>query len=567
MKKAFAIMLAVVMVIGMLAGCSSTTTTTTTNTTGTDSSSTGSDDTATSSNSGTSSTTPTVVTMALSGSWDSLCPLASTTTNADTAVNTIFENLFESDGNGGYIGRLGESYEITDDNTALVVHLRQDAVWHDGEPFTADDVIFSAYLTTDGSFTSSRRLFFQQMEGCTASGIEESEDSLHIEKIDDYTVKFYYRQAMSIDGMFGNSLSSFFIFPEHLLKDADPATILENDFWQNPIGTGPFTYESNVPGESLTVDAFDDYYLGRPGFDKLVIKVISSANLVTSMMSGEVDLISGNVSAISNSDFEMAAAIDGYNVKSIEGTSTQFLVLNNETFNTPTIRKAIAMMMDKETMIKAAYNGNASTCYSMFTNLNVYCNQDIIDEYGYSFDPDTAYQMLVDEGFDFDKTYVACINDSVERQAIMTVMQSTWEKYGMKLEIQTLDTQTCISTMREGGCDFWINGGASFDVKALPTWFIDWVTVNDDGSYGTFNLSKISDTKLMTQVQDLIGAVEEDDVTAACDAIQESLLTDYNYIYIVSPYINTAISTRLTGVDETQMLAATFNYYEWQVTE
>ena len=84
-----------------------------------------------------------VVTLALPGGWDSLCPLASTSNNADTAVNTIFENLFEADGKGGYIGRLGESYEIVDDNTALVVHLQKNAVWHDGEPFDADDVIFS----------------------------------------------------------------------------------------------------------------------------------------------------------------------------------------------------------------------------------------------------------------------------------------------------------------------------------------------------------------------------------------------------------------------------------------
>lgn len=506
-----------------------------------------------------------VVTLATSGGWDSLCPLASTSNNADSAVNTIFENLFEADGQGGYIGRLGESYEVTDDYTALVVHLRQDAVWHDGEPFTADDVIFSAHLTTNGSFTSSRRLFFQQIEGCSSSGVEESEGSAHVEKIDDYTVKFYYRQPMSIHGMLGNGVSAFFIMPEHILKDADPATILENDFWVNPIGTGPFTYESTVPGESLTVAAFDDYYLGRPKFDKLVVKVISSANLLTSMMSGEVDLIPGTLSAINDSDFEMAKMIEGYNVESLEGTSTQFLVVNNDTFPTVKIRRALAMMMDKETMLNAGCNGNGTPCYSIFPARHVYCDNDVIAEYGYTYDPDAAYQMLVEEGFDFDRTYVACISDSPARQAIMTVMQATWAKYGMKLEIQTMDTQTCIATIREGNCDFWINGGASADVTGLPTWFLDWCTINDDGSFAPFNLAKVSDPTLMNLMKELISTVEEEKLQGVASEIQKAILTDCNYIWIISPFINTAISERLTGVDKTQMLAMTFNYCDWEV--
>lgn len=506
-----------------------------------------------------------VVTLALPGPWDSLCPLASTSNNSDTACNTIFENLFEADGKGGWIGRLGESYEVTDDNMAMVVHLRQNAVWHDGEPFTADDVMFSVGLVTDGSYTTSRRLFFQQVEGCTTSGVEESEDSAHVEKIDDYTVKFYYRMPMSDAAMLA-PVSSFFILPEHCLKDADPATILENDFWVDPIGTGPFTYESTVPGESLTVAAFPDYYLGTPKFAKLVIKVVTTANLMTSMMSNEVDLITGSLSAIDDADYELASSIPNYTVESVEGTSQHFLVLNNETFNTPTIRKALAMMMDKEAMIQASAGGRGDVCYSWYTSHNIWYDQNVIDEYGYEFDPDTAYQMLVDEGFDFDRTYVACINELPVRQAIMTVMQETWAKYGMKLEIQTLDTQTCISTIREGGCDFWINGGASADVSNMQLTFIDWVTVNDDGSYAPFNLARISDPTLMHLVQDLSAAVTEEDIKAAASEIQKVWLTDYNYIGIISPNINTAISNRLQGVDKDQMLALTLNYCDWEVT-
>lgn len=506
----------------------------------------------------------TVVTLAMAGGWDSLCPLASTANYSDTVCNTIFENLFEADGKGGYIGRLGESFELTDDNTAMTVHLCQDAVWHDGEPFNADDVMFSVGLVTDGSYTTSRRLFFQTVDGCSSSGVELSEDSAHVEKIDDYTVKFYYQRAMSEAAMLA-PVSSFFIMLEHILADADPVTILENDFWVAPVGTGPFTYESQIPGESLTVKAFDDYYLGRPKFDKLVIKVITPANLVTSMMAKEVDIIPGTLAAINDSDFEMASTIDGYTVQSLEGTSSQFLVVNSKTFPSVKVRQALAMMLDKETMIQAGCYGNAKVQYTNYPGKNMYCDQSVIDELGYSFDPDTAYQMLVDEGFDFDRTYVVCINDLAVRQSMMTVMQETWAKYGMKLEIKTLDTQTCISEIREGNCDFWINGGASADVSNLQLTFIDWCTVNEDGSYAPFNLAKIDDPTLMNLVQELSGATEEEELYRITSEIQRYILTYYNYIYLISPNINVAISDRMSGIDEDQMLGLTFNYCDWEV--
>ena len=148
----------------------------------------------------------------------------------------------------------------------------------------------------------------------------------------------------------------------------------------------------------------------------------------------------------------------------------------------------------------------------------------------------------------------------------MTVMQETWAKYGMKLEIQTLDTQTCIATMREGGCDFWINGTSSADRTFLWTGFLDWVSIDADGNYAPFNLSKISDPKLMELAQGMTSAITEEDLLSVTSEIQKVLLTDYNYIFMITPNINCAVSNRLKGVDKDQMLAMTLNYCDWEVT-
>lgn len=504
-----------------------------------------------------------IVTMGVNGSWDSLCPLASTTQISDLAVSTIFDPLVKPDGKGGYAAHLAESYEFVDDNTAIIFHLRENVKWHDGEPFDADDVIFTTHLVADGSYTTSRRLFLQNVAGCTASGVEESEDSTAVEKIDQYTVKYTLKSPMSEAGAFPN-IYCFFIFPEHLLKDADPASILENDFWVNPVGTGAFTYESQIPGESLTVASNPDYYLGAPQYAKLVLKVLPQANILTAMMSGEVDIINGTNCSISDADMAMATSLPGYKVSAMEGTSSQFLIVNGDTFPTAKIRKAIAMLIDRETMIQAACGGNASVMHTMFANKNIYFDQDIADEYGFEFDPETAIQMLEEEGFDFDRTYTVCINDLAVRQSMMTVMQETWAKYGLKLEIKTLDTQTCISTIREGGCDFWINGGNQADFTNLQLWLLDWCTINEDGSLAPFNLARIRDPKMMNLLNELSAAVDEAEIKRLTGELQKYVLTEFNYIWTISPFINTAFSERMDGIDPDTILGYA-NWHEWKV--
>lgn len=506
------------------------------------------------------------VTMAFTGSWNTLCPLAATADYDDCAANPMFDRLLELDGKGGYSYRLCESFEISDDFKVLTLHLRDDVKWHDGEPFTADDVIFTYQLYSDADLVTSRRLFLQGVDGCDESGIELSDKSVHVEKIDDYTVDVYYTEPKSEIAMFAWNMY-FTILPKHCLEGKDPANILQDDFWTRPVGTGPYIFESTVPGESVTYKANPDYYLGAPSIETLCIKVIQPASLTTAMMAGEIDLINGTLAAIPDADMEFAQTLDGYDAQSMEGTSSHFFVLNNKVFNSAKIRKAFAMLLDKDAMIESGCYGNGTKVYTTYAPKNVWSDQATIEEYGYEFDPETAVEMLKEEGFDFDRTYTVCINDLAVRQAICTVMQDTWAQYGLKLEIVTLDTQTCISAMRDGSYDMWINGGAGANFTSLETGFIIWVTIDDSGEYGPYNLAQVDDPTFMNVEKELASATTEEDIQRLTKQIQELELTEYNYVYIIGPYINTAISNRLSGVDKDMMLTRGFNYSEWTITE
>ena len=77
-----------------------------------------------------------------------------------------------------------------------------------------------------------------------------------------------------------------------IFKDADPAKLDADPFFQKPIGTGCFIFDKQVAGERYELTANEDYFLGAPNFNKLVIRVMDAASIVPGLMSGEIDLTS-----------------------------------------------------------------------------------------------------------------------------------------------------------------------------------------------------------------------------------------------------------------------------------
>ena len=91
---------------------------------------------------------PKIVTMALDQTWNSLNPFASTANVGDTVCEQMFDHLVARGMGGVIYPRLAESWEMNEDSTAITFHLNPKAKWHDGEPVTADDVVFTCRMIT-----------------------------------------------------------------------------------------------------------------------------------------------------------------------------------------------------------------------------------------------------------------------------------------------------------------------------------------------------------------------------------------------------------------------------------
>lgn len=153
----------------------------------------------------------------------------------------VFSGLLTYDGAGNLQADLAERYEISKDGKIYTVVLREGTAWHDGEPLTADDVVFTVKRIQNMQYKSPLRLNWQGVE---------------VEKVDARTVRFTLRTAYA---PFIENLTQG-IIPQHLWKNIDTQSSLLHQLNLNPVGSGPYRvkrFKSNGEGSLLW------YILGR----------------------------------------------------------------------------------------------------------------------------------------------------------------------------------------------------------------------------------------------------------------------------------------------------------------
>jgi len=171
---------------------------------------------------------------------------------------------------------LAERWEVSRDGLTWTFHLKSGVRWHDGQPFTADDVKYTVEMYADPKVNSALRGNFEPVAG--------------VEVVDPLTVRIVTKTPYS---SFLELLSYIaFMLPRHLLAGQEfNATKFPQAFLQHPVGTGPFKFAEHVPGDHFTVQANDAYHEGRPYLDAVIYKVVRDLNAtVLQVKTGELDL-------------------------------------------------------------------------------------------------------------------------------------------------------------------------------------------------------------------------------------------------------------------------------------
>lgn len=399
-----------------------------------------------------------VITMAQTGDWDTFMPMNTTNAGADNVIELMFDHLMVINTDGTFGPRLADSWETNEAQDKITYHLNENAKWQDGEPVTAEDVVYSAQVASSSEYNYLRRIRMKYFAGTDETGCETSTDSIEVAALDDHTVEFTLKDPMDPAIIYALVNRDFFIMPKHLLDSISDADLVNDAFWQKPIGSGPCIFDSMESGVSIEFKANKDYYLGAPDFDRLVFKKVQSSNLLSGLMSGDIDVLSAN-SQIPLADWETAKNTKGIVTKSVPTFAYQYMAMNTaRDYLTEDVRHAISLAINRQVIVDQLLQGEARIAIGPLAEDHPYFDEKLLP---IEYDPEKAKSMLEAAGWDSNRelqVLVSTGNEVREKSAIL--IQQDLQKIGIKTKIQTLDFPTLLTNARNGDYDLCFIGSA-----------------------------------------------------------------------------------------------------------
>ena len=402
-----------------------------------------------------------VVTMAIISTWNTLNIYNTPGNYGHCVADKLFERMVSCTHDGEYLPRLADSWEMSEDHTSMTFHMNKNAKWHDGEPLTADDVVFTLKAVTSEKMDNYYRSKFVCLAGTDDNGICASPDDLQVEAIDDYTVKVGLKTPKDEQTVLSTLCSFFYVLPQHILDTGDYSDINSSDFWTSPVGAGPFKYVKDIAGEQLEMTANEDYYLGCPDFKTFVIKVVPATSLTAGLLNGEIDVV--GASSIPLSDWGTIESSDNLVAESIPSYAYQYMEFNlsdgNDAFQDAAVRIAFDKAIDKQLIVDQLMAGEGQVAVGPMPKYHPYYN-DALE--GNSYDPNAAKSALEAANFDFNRTYRLIVpqGNQVREQSALIIQQNL-KDIGIKVEIETYDFATLLEMMRNGDFDLGLLGGGS----------------------------------------------------------------------------------------------------------
>ncbi len=319
-------------------------------------------------------------------------PILSTDHPSSAVESHIFQALVKYDENMQIVGELAYDWEISADGSEWVFYLEEDVVWHDGTPFTAEDV----------EFTIGTVAFDEDYPGPYASVFNVLADIIIV---DDHTIKFILNQPVY---RFLNTLV-FGIIPKHIFcpvaseeYDVAIADMLQHPRNLDPIGTGPYTFGNWIEGEYIEVVRNTLYWKSPKPYIEVVLWTFPSDPL-SALEAGEIDLLydiplsSLNRMAplhATHNFFEYQRMI--YDCLIFNFTDEAFKTQGINPFQNHDVRMAIAHALNRPEMIVEILDDQGVVMNSHYPGIS-WAHSEAQTEYGYS--PETAAQLLDDAGW------------------------------------------------------------------------------------------------------------------------------------------------------------------------
>ena len=334
----------------------------------------------------------------------------STNSTDSTIASQVDQSMFEYDENRKLTNTGLASLELdVEGKTATVTLNAKDYKWSDGKPFTIDDYIFAIEAIGNKDYTGSRyNDRYQNIVGMKDFHEGKSDKISGVEKVDDYTVKIHFEKMLPSMQLAGGAIPAY-TMPKHIFKDIPVKDWEQSEYVRGTkvVGLGPFTIESIVPGESVTLKANENFFKGRPKVDKMVMQVVSPDSIVSEMKAGNYDIAS-----MPSAQYEAFKDLTNVTFLSSFAPSYEYISFKLGTFDKsqgknvtnpkakmsdPALRQAIGYALDIDSAGENLYHGlNYGTNSIILPFFKDVYNKE---QEGFTYNPEKAKQLLDEAGY------------------------------------------------------------------------------------------------------------------------------------------------------------------------
>ena len=304
-------------------------------------------------------------------------PIVASDSASHNICGLVYNGLITYDKDLNIVGELADSWSIEEEGRVIVFNLHKNVKWHDGAPFTAEDVKFTYEKLIDPDVRTPYGGDFLKIES--------------LEVMDPYTVKVVYGQP------FSPALSSWgmWIMPRHILENED---LNKTKYGRSPIGTGPYKFVQWKSGQRIDLVANDEYFKGRPYINRYIYKIIpDTATMFLELQAQALDtmgLTPLQYRRQTSDDFFKAY----YNKFRYPSFGYAYLGYNllDDKFKEKRVRQALNYAVNKEALIYGVLMGLGRVCTGPFVPESWAYNNQLKPA---KYNPQKAKEMLAEAGW------------------------------------------------------------------------------------------------------------------------------------------------------------------------
>lgn len=351
----------------------------------------------------------------------------------------IFDRLLSLDNEMNMVPGLAESWDVVDETTTRF-HLRDDVTFHDGEHMTAEDVKYSLERCIASDGVNYNYLIISEMN-----------------IIDDYTIDIVTKEPF-------NALLYRLTLDAASIVSKKSAEELGDGFNDAPVGAGPYKFVSWDLAGDVVLEAWPEYYKGEAPVKTVIFRAIPEAlNRTIGLETGEVDLAYD----LAITDLENVRANDALKVEEVVSNTVWYLGFNTkmETLSDAKVRQAIAYAVNPQDVIDIVFSGEATLPGNTMLVPHIFGSAAPAEQYNQDFDK--AKALLAEAGYPGGFSTTLWCADSQVMRDIAVVLQDHLRQIGITVEVKSMEQGTYYDETGKGNQDLFILSKTSIDPDSM----------------------------------------------------------------------------------------------------